>query len=120
MTDKCPLSEIEQLRAENERLKQVAAQYAELVNSVAEARDKTNGQAERELDPGMSAVFAAMNLAYETVLAKAEALAYPPDSAVKPHAQQPTPQDETTAGGSYAAFEDPAVKPAPLEDREGP
>ncbi len=84
MTENCPPSEIEQLRAENKRLK---SQFAELTNSVAEIRDKMARQAEREPDPDvrLSRVIAA--LAYESVLGKAQALAYPPDPAIRPEAE---------------------------------
>ncbi len=38
-----------------------------------------------------------------------------------PDAQQPTPQGESTAASmDYGGPEDPAVKPVPVEDREGP
>lgn len=108
MTDNCPPTACDELRAENDRLKQVSVQYTALLNWVAEARDKTYEQSELQLDPGMSAVFAAMNLAYENVSIKAEELAYPPDPA-------------TTAGGAtgYGDHDDPLVGPVPREDREG-
>lgn len=75
----CPPAQIQQLRAENEQLKQVSAQYAELINFVAEMRDKMAGKAHRDHDPDMQVVFAVMGTAYESVLGQAEALAYPPD-----------------------------------------
>lgn len=74
----CPQTEIEQLRAENERLSQLSVEYTALINSVAEARDKTAGEAERNPDPDMRVIFAAISGAYESVISKSESIAFDP------------------------------------------
>ena len=89
MTNDCPPNKCDELSAENERL-----------TSECDGLKDENHQ---------------LRLLLRPIEVNHAALESPTD------AQQPTPQGETTAAeeGGWADAEDTAVKPVPLEDREG-